>query len=754
MAQQDKKTSELDDQADITSDDRLIVLDSPGGTPSLRSMSISNFGTKIKAFLGLAKSDVGLGNVDNTSDVNKPVSTAQQTAIDAVDDSALHLTGDEAAEGVKTWIGKQYYEDKQYRYKGLAVAGVYLGAFSVYGTTAAIFNDVSSKSTFIFQNDDLPTVSTPFYVKNDDTGELIKVVGDGGFTWSGCVRGEFGTSPAPVTIGDVFSLQATGDNALYMDNSYERVLVDCTGGVLEVVLPDPLNYALDDGDIFTIFDYAASLGNGNALIVRDPTNNNTVEVWDAGAMVTAQYDVNVGIYNFQTIKSLASDYATPAKYAVKVATTSALSVSSYSFPNLNLSSSLFSIEGVTLKAGDPVLVKDQATASQNGVYIYNTSTQLIRADDFQTSQNYVPGMQFYVAEGIINADSVFILTANDNIVLDTTSLTFRRSGGVQTVSSKTANYTVTAADDGVIISYTTLAAARTVTLPALSAVSEGFKVTVADGTSGTHASTNNITIQRAGSDVFVDGSTSKVINVAGGVMTFVKLNGLWDVLDSTVTVDTVTAQTIAGAKTFSSPVLLPAGAVGAPSIARSAGTNTGLYFPTSTTLALAANGVQAASFSSTAVSFPLTFTASRNFNLGAVNIGATLNMVDVGASATQSILDVTQANSIINLPTRSNWTNTPLIYYIRDPLGLLGGGTGITINASDDGVGTFNDINGADPVNGAWNDSGGASGVGPFGAAAILNTQFGMWAMWGARGDTGSGASGGWNIVYLGALGY
>jgi hypothetical protein len=38
---------------------------------------------QIKADLSLTKSDVGLANVDNTSDANKPVSTAQQTAIDA-----------------------------------------------------------------------------------------------------------------------------------------------------------------------------------------------------------------------------------------------------------------------------------------------------------------------------------------------------------------------------------------------------------------------------------------------------------------------------------------------------------------------------------------------------------------------------------------------------------------------------------------------------------------------------------------------
>jgi hypothetical protein len=41
----------------------------------------------------LAKGDVGLGNVDNTSDVNKPVSTAQQTALDAKVDKTTQVNG-------------------------------------------------------------------------------------------------------------------------------------------------------------------------------------------------------------------------------------------------------------------------------------------------------------------------------------------------------------------------------------------------------------------------------------------------------------------------------------------------------------------------------------------------------------------------------------------------------------------------------------------------------------------------------------
>jgi len=43
----------------------------------------------IKSGLGLTKSDVGLGNVDNTSDADKPVSIATQTALDAKLDSVV-----------------------------------------------------------------------------------------------------------------------------------------------------------------------------------------------------------------------------------------------------------------------------------------------------------------------------------------------------------------------------------------------------------------------------------------------------------------------------------------------------------------------------------------------------------------------------------------------------------------------------------------------------------------------------------------
>lgn len=45
-------------------------------------------GKALSADVTLAKGDVGLGNVDNTSDANKPISTATQTALSSKADAA------------------------------------------------------------------------------------------------------------------------------------------------------------------------------------------------------------------------------------------------------------------------------------------------------------------------------------------------------------------------------------------------------------------------------------------------------------------------------------------------------------------------------------------------------------------------------------------------------------------------------------------------------------------------------------------
>ena len=58
-----------------------------------------------KSWQTLDKSAVGLANVDNTSDANKPVSSATQTALNgkATDSAVVHNTGNETVAGIKTF---------------------------------------------------------------------------------------------------------------------------------------------------------------------------------------------------------------------------------------------------------------------------------------------------------------------------------------------------------------------------------------------------------------------------------------------------------------------------------------------------------------------------------------------------------------------------------------------------------------------------------------------------------------------------
>lgn len=70
--------------------DAIAALDSStsGAIASDGAGWIKKTFAQFKTALSLVKADVGLGNVDNTSDANKPVSTATQTALDAkLDDS-------------------------------------------------------------------------------------------------------------------------------------------------------------------------------------------------------------------------------------------------------------------------------------------------------------------------------------------------------------------------------------------------------------------------------------------------------------------------------------------------------------------------------------------------------------------------------------------------------------------------------------------------------------------------------------------
>ncbi len=98
--------------------------------------------------------------------------------------------------------------------------------------------------------------------------------------------------------------------------------------------------------------------------------------------------------------------------------------------NVTLSGPGTTIDGVTLANGDRVLLKDQTTGSQNGIYVFNgAASTLTRAPDADSSAEVSAGTALSIAEGSVNGDKTFVLVTNNPITLGTTALTFSLMNG-------------------------------------------------------------------------------------------------------------------------------------------------------------------------------------------------------------------------------------------------------------------------------------------------------------------------------------
>ena len=111
------------------------------------------------------------------------------------------------------------------------------------------------------------------------------------------------------------------------------------------------------------------------------------------------------------------------KDSVKVATTA----------NITLSGTQ-TIDGVAVSADERVLVKDQSTASQNGLYLCKASAWA-RTSDLAAGAN-AAGMFTFVEQGTVNADNGFSCTSNSgSAVVGTNDLTFAQFSGAGSVTA-------------------------------------------------------------------------------------------------------------------------------------------------------------------------------------------------------------------------------------------------------------------------------------------------------------------------------
>jgi hypothetical protein len=143
-----------------------------------------------------------------------------------------------------------------------------------------------------------------------------------------------------------------------------------------------------------------------------PAATSSAGAGDAGKLVqlNASGKVDASMINFSAFNKV---------YSVRVASTA----------NITLSAPGAAIDGVTLTTGDRFLAKDQSTASQNGIYVFDTdSTPATRASDWDEASEIKAGDIVVAEEGTANDNKVYILTTNNPIVVGTTALNFSNLG--------------------------------------------------------------------------------------------------------------------------------------------------------------------------------------------------------------------------------------------------------------------------------------------------------------------------------------
>jgi len=160
-------------------------------------------------------------------------------------------------------------------------------------------------------------------------------------------------------------------------------------------LADGANFVKKDGSV--AFTGAQSMGNNKLTSLGTPTNS--------GDATTKGY-----------VDTLIDGLPTAYRYRnVKVASVANITLS-------NPGTSTF--DGIALTSGDRVLVKDQSTASQNGIYDFNGSSSAMTRSSDSDAWDELVGSLVYVDQGTVNAEKRFFCTSDSGGTLGSTAVTY------------------------------------------------------------------------------------------------------------------------------------------------------------------------------------------------------------------------------------------------------------------------------------------------------------------------------------------
>ena len=257
--------------------------------------------------------------------------------------------------------------------------------------------------------------------------------------------------------------------------------------------------------------------NVNSTIIRgDGVNAFTADQPHGGFKITG-LGAGVAATDAATVAQVdAARQGVMVKDPVRVATTA----------NITLSGTQ-TVDGVALSVGNRVLVKDQTTGQNNGIYLVAAGAWT-RTVDADVSAEVLGGLLVWVNEGTTNGDKQFILTTNDPITLGTTPLVFTMFAGGTSYTAGAglaltgAVFDVTNTDTSITVGTDTVSVNVNATGGLETATGVKVKLdgaTLAIGAAGTKVASAGITATElatsvAGNGLAGGGGTALSVNVA------------------------------------------------------------------------------------------------------------------------------------------------------------------------------------------------------------------------------------------------
>lgn len=165
------------------------------------------------------------------------------------------------------------------------------------------------------------------------------------------------------------------------------------------------------------------------------------------------------------------------------------------------------VDGVTLATGDRILLKNQSTGAENGIYTVNASGAPTRATDADGAGELYQGLKVHVLEGTTNARTTWKLTTSGTITIGSTAQVWESAASIAglkgaDIASATTTDLSAATGDFVDITGTT-------TITGLGTVAAGAEFTL--------RFTGALTVTHNGTSLIL-ANAENMVTVAGDVL--------------------------------------------------------------------------------------------------------------------------------------------------------------------------------------------------------------------------------------------